>query len=128
MSEKIKKLHVSCEPEFSTVCRLLGDRRTDQGELKRIFDTELVHLRELVQSTALMREVSFHTAGEAGKDLETADSLVVLLTVGEAGEQYVHELFAQGEHLRALVVDAMLSAWLFAMDEKVQNEIRDCCI
>lgn len=128
MSERIKKLHVSCELKLSTVCRLLGDRRTDQGEIKRIFDSELVQLRELVQSTALMREVSFHTSGEAGKDLETADSLAVLLTVGEAGEQYVHELFAQGEHLRALVVDAMLSAWLFGMDERVQDEIRAFCI
>ena len=110
-------MHVSCEPEFSTVCRLLGDRRTDQREIKRIFDYELVKLRELVQPVALMREVPF----------QTADTLSVLLTVGEAGEQYVHELFAKGEHLRALVADAMLSAWLFAMDERVQDEIRAFC-
>ncbi|MGN0337231.1 MAG: ASKHA domain-containing protein [Lachnospiraceae bacterium] len=127
MSEKIYQLNVVCEPEFSVVCGLLGEGRADQGEIKRIFDSELVKLRELIQSTALMREVSFHISGKAGKDLETTDSLAVLLTVGEAGEQYVHELFAQGEHLRALVVDAMLSAWLFAIDEKVQDEIRVFC-
>ena len=113
MNEKIKKLHVSCEPELSTVCRLLGDRQTDQGEIKRIFDTELVQLRELVQPVALMGI--------------SADFLAVLLTVGEAGEQYVHELFAQGEHLRGLLADAMLSAWLFAMDEKIQDELRSYC-
>ena len=142
MSEKVYKLNVICQPEFSTVCRLLGDRRTDQGEIKRIFAFELVKLRELVQPVALMSKVSFHTSGAVCKDLlckgmiggtpahnkdKTADSLAVLLTVGGAGEQYARELFMQGEHLRALVADAMLSAWLFALDEKVRDEVRVYC-
>lgn len=142
MSKRVKKIHVSCEPELSTVCRLLGDRRTDGKEVNRIFDTELVRMRELIEPVVLMCEVSFRTFDETDKDYlcrgmiegtvahnydETVDSLAVLLTVGEAGEQYVRKLFAQSEHLRALVVDAMLSAWLFALDEKVQDEIRDYC-
>lgn len=143
MSEKIYQFNVVCQPEFPAVCGLLGEGRTDVTEIKRIFETELPQLRGRIVPIALMSEVSIHTSGEAGKDLlckgmigetadhnhaDTVDALAVLLTVGTAGEQYVRELFAQGEHLRALVADAMLSAWLFAMDEKVQTKIRAFCV
>lgn len=132
---------LGCEPSFLTVCQLLGEQRTDGGELKRIFDSELVYLREQVQPTALMRQLPFDACGEAGAYMENEcilenaavqkksayQCLAVLLTVGGAGEQYVRDLFLQGEHLRALVADATLSAWLFAMDEAVQDEIQAIC-
>ena len=54
------------------------------------------------------------------------EMLAVLLTVGTAGD-YVAELFSAGGHLRALVADALLGAWLFAMDEAVQREIGRWC-
>ena len=139
MSEKISVLHVSCEPDFSVVCRLLGEERTNLQEIKRIYDSELVRLHELVQPVVLMRKISADAFGnECGgscvfeetmaqnKDDESA-FLAVLITVGEDGEVYVRELFSHGEHLRALVADAMLSAWLFAMDKMVQDEIRAIC-
>lgn len=119
---QINQLNVVCEPEFSTVCGLLGEGRADAGQIKEIFDAELVHLRGLVKPTALWGQ--FETEGRSGKTAY----LAVLLTVDEAGEQYVRELISQGEHLRALVADAMLSAWLFAMDEKMQDEIQAFCI
>ena len=132
---------LGCETSFLTVCQLLGEQRTDGGELKRIFDSELVYLREQVQPTALMRQLPFDACGEAGAYMENEcilenaavqkksayQCLAVLLTVGGAGEQYVRDLFLQGEHLRALVADATLSAWLFAMDEAVQDEIQAIC-
>ena len=145
MSEKVYQISVMCEPDFSVVCGLLGEGRTDQGELKKIYASELVKLRELVYPVVLMKQSevgeTFFPADDSGAKnctlegkTDTGDGtgqllvLSVILTVGGAGEQYVRELFAQGEHLRALVVDAMLSAWLFAMDKKVQDEIRAFCI
>lgn len=145
MSEKVYQISVMCEPDFSVVCGLLGEGRTDQGELKKIYASELVKLRELVHPVALMKqsevgETFFPADASGAKNCtlegksDTGDGagqllvLSVILTIGRAGEQYVRELFAQGEHLHALVTDAMLSAWLFAMDKKVQDEIRAFCI
>lgn len=115
MSEKIYQLNVVCEPEFSVVCGLLGEGRTDKTQIKEIYDAEFKHLRCMVKPVALLGQC------------DTGLFLAVLLSLGRAGVQYVQELFTQGEHLRALVTDAMLSAWLFAMDEKVQDEIRIFC-
>ena len=115
MSEKIYQLNVVCEPEFSVVCGLLGEGRADKTQIKEIYDAELKHLRFMVKPVALLGQC------------DTGLFLAVLLSLGRAGVQYVQELFTQGEHLRALVTDAMLSAWLFAMDEKVQDEIRIFC-
>ena len=112
MSEKIYQLNVVCEPEFSVVCGLLGEGRADKTQIKEIYDAEFKHLRCMVKPVALLGQC------------DTGLFLAVLLSLGRAGVQYVQELFTQGEHLRALVTDAMLSAWLFAMDEKVQDEIR----
>lgn len=116
MSEKIYQLNVLCEPEFSVVCGLLGEGRADKTQIKEIYDAELNHLRGMVNPAALMKRSEVNEA-----------FFSVLLTVGEAGEKYVRELLLCGEHLRALVADAMLSAWLFAMDEKVQDEIHILC-
>ncbi|MCI7129284.1 MAG: ASKHA domain-containing protein [Lachnospiraceae bacterium] len=145
MSEKVYQISVMCEPDFSVVCGLLGEGRTDQGELKKIYASVLVKLRELVYPVVLMKQSevgeTFFPADASGaknctleRKSDTGDGagqllvLSVILTIGRAGEQYVRELFAQGEHLHALVTDAMLSAWLFAMDKKVQDEIRAFCI
>lgn len=119
---QINQLNVVCEPEFSAVCGLLGEGRADAGQIKEIFDAELVHLRRLVKPTALWRHFGI------GDKPSGMGYLAVLFTVGGAGEQYVRELTAQGEHLRALVADAMLSAWIFAMDEKVQSEMHAFCV
>ena len=144
MSEKIDLLNVVCEPEFSVVCGLLGDRRVDVTQIKEIYGAELAYLRGLVKPVALMKQCevketlilagdsdakkcTFEDKIDASDGIERVLVLSVLLTTGEAAEQYVRELFAQGEHLRALVADAMLSAWLFAMDEKMQDEIRAFC-
>ena len=97
------------------VCGLLGEGRTDKTQIKEIYDAELKQLRGMVKPVVLWRQC------------DTGLFLAVLLSLGRVGEQYVRELVAQGEHLRALVADAMLSAWLFAMDEKVQDEIRIFC-
>lgn len=140
----VDRLNVACEPEFPAVCGLLTGGQTDSGQIKKIFDEELAQLRGLVKPVALLKrleaEEKIFFAGEAGAtkcavsdtincvdQLDATWFVAILLTVGEAGEAYVRELFAQGEHLRALVVDAMLSAWLFAMDEKVQDELRVFC-
>ena len=112
---KIYELNVVCEPEFSAVCNLLGEGQTDKKQIKAIYDAELVCLRRLVKPVALWGQC------------DTGSFLAVLLSLGRAGEQYVRELIAQGEHLRALVADAMLSAWIFAMDAKVQDEVRVYC-
>lgn len=122
MSGKISQLKIACEPEFSAVRALLGEGRTDAKQIKEIFDEELVYLRGLVKPTALWGR--FGAEGKSGKTAY----LAVLLTVGGAGERYVRELFARGEHLRALVADAMLGAWLFAMDEKMQDEMHAFCV
>ena len=144
MSEKIYQLNLVCEPEFSVVCGLLGDRRVDVTQIKEIYGAELAYLRGLVKPAALMKQCevketfflegdsdekkcTFEDKIDAGDGIERVLVLSVLLTIGEVGEQYVRELFAQGEHLRAVVADAMLSAWLFATDEKVQDEIRIFC-
>ena len=97
------------------VCGLLGEGRTDKTQIKEIYDAELKQLRGMVKPVVLWGQC------------DTGLFLAVLLSLGRVGEQYVRELVAQGEHLRALVADAMLSAWLFAMDEKVQDEIRIFC-
>lgn len=119
---QVNQLNVACDPGFPAVCALLGEARADTGTIKEIFDAELVHLRGLVKPVAL-----WGRTGVGDKPSGRA-YLAVLLTVGGAGEQYVRELTAQGEHLRALVADAMLSAWLFAMDENVQDEIHAFCV
>ena len=135
MSEKIYQLNVVCEPEFSVVCGLLGEGRTDKTQIKEIYDAELKQLRGMVKPVVLwgrLRTIDALKCTVAGKknalgQCDTGLFLAVLLSLGRVGEQYVRELVAQGEHLRALVADAMLSAWLFAMDEKVQDEIRIFC-
>lgn len=118
----INQLNIACEPKFPAVRALLGEGRADAGQIKEIFDAELAHLRGLVKPIAL-----WGWTGMGDKSSERA-YLAVLLTVGGAGEQYVRELTAQGEHLRALVADAILSAWIFAMDESVQDELRAFCM
>lgn len=137
---QIDQLNIACEPKFPAVCALLGEGRADAGQIKEIFDAELVHLRGLVKPAALWGRLEAERvpvpAGDGGAIIyapaegESGETvyLAVLLTVGGAGEQYVRELTAQGEHLRALVADAMLSAWIFAMDEKVQREIHTFCV
>ena len=110
MSEKIYQLNVVCEPEFSVVCGLLGEGRADKTQIKEIYDAELKHLRCMVKPVALLGQC------------DTGLFLAVLLSLGRAGVQYVQELFTQGEHLRALVTDAMLSAWLFVAVVSVQAD------
>ena len=125
---QIVQLKIECEPEFETVFGLLGEYKAASHETKRIVASELERLRKVVTPVALLR--SFAVDGDFAKaSMLTADIqvMVVLLTLGNAGEQYVQELLRQGEHLRALVADAILSAWLFAADECVKSDIRDWC-
>lgn len=114
----IKKLLIKCEPDFTSVCRVLGEERNNPEESKEIYEQELTKLRQLVHPVALFGTLQ----GEAHEPL-----LAVLLTVGRDAEQYTKELFSKGEHLRALIVDGMQSAWLFAMDEQIQGEIKAFC-
>ena len=114
----VKKLLISCEPDFTSVCRILGEERNHPEEIKEIYEQEITKLRQLVHPVALFGTLQ-------GEEHELL--LAVLLTVGRDAEQYTKELFLQGEHLRALIVDGMQSAWLFAMDEQIQGEIRAFC-
>lgn len=125
MSEKIE---VRCEPEFSSVCRLIGGGQPETGQLKEIYVSELNNLRKLVKPCAL---AGFFIADEelsAVCGFENGTSyLAVLLSLGDAGSRYVEALFSEGEHLRGIVADALQSAWLFAADEKLEEHILKLC-
>ena len=115
-----KKMKLCCEPDPAAVWGLLGMRGRVDEEIQKVMDEELAVLRKLVKPIALVQNIRVDLF-QTGEEM-----LAVLLTVGTAGD-YVAELFSAGEHLRALVADALLGAWLFAMDEAVQREIGRWC-
>jgi uncharacterized 2Fe-2S/4Fe-4S cluster protein (DUF4445 family) len=124
----LKITDLDIRPDFADVLRLLGERRENPQEIRKIYEQELPVLAECLRPVALCGEFAAdRQLAEAGSLPEGAHVLAVLLTVGDAGSAYRDELLARGEHLRALVVDAMESAWLFAMDEKISERLRRWC-
>lgn len=126
------------------VWRLLGMRGEADRKLQNIYETELACLSALVEPTALVRSIradEVPALGDARLSVPEAELfagnkevrvpgtefLAVLLTAGADGESRVRELFAAGEHLRGLLADALLSAWLFAMDEALTEQLRGWC-
>lgn len=145
-------MKLCCEPDPAAVWGLFGMRGRADEEIQKVMDEELAVLRKLIKPIALVQNIRVDEAffapmcctGGDGMHVDSKCSLddwyamtvdlfwpgeemlAVLLTVGSAGD-YVAELFSAGEHLRALVADALLGAWLFAMDEAVQREIGRWC-
>ncbi len=132
-TEKIifgRRLALSCDPKPAAVWRLLGMTGDGDEGLRAIYESELAELRALGEPRALVQAM-------CGSDVPAArdravfapgeEFLAVLLSAGAAGSRRVQELFAQGEHLRGLLADALLSAWVFAADEMLRGLLVDWC-
>lgn len=122
-----KKIILRCEPEAAVVRRLAGIPEGADGGMEKLIADELAALRIRVEPAALVRQIRADQTLAALCCLPVGGELLaVLLSVGSAGD-YVDGLFSRGEHLRAFVADALLSAWLFAMDEELLRELMPWC-
>ena len=115
-------------PEYEQVRRILGDRNPESADAwYPCYERQLRQLRAQVQPVAYVKRV---TADEilAGYGIVVGcELLAVVLTLGKAGADEVRRLCTHGEHLDALVSDALQSAWLFAADHELQERLRVWC-
>lgn len=131
----MSRILLTSRPSYQAVKQSLGDRtqipesdaRCSDSDMYEIYCSEMERLEHLVVPAAyvsrLRADGTFEKNGvSCGQDL-----LAVVLTLGAEGEAYVERLGAQGEHLRALVADAILNAWLFAADRNLQELLRKWC-
>ncbi len=115
-------------PAFEDVRRLLGDLGVMQGDdWYPVYETQLEALRAWMQPTAYVARV---TADEtfAGHGIAPGSELLaVVLTLDGTAEDETHQLCAEGEHLQALIADAIQNTWLFAADHELQGRVRAWC-
>ena len=115
-------------PEYEQVRRILGDRNPGSADAwYPCYERQLWQLRAQVQPVAYVARV---TADEtlAGYGIPVGCGLLaVVLTLGSAGADEVRRLCTRGEHLDALVSDALQNAWLFAADHELQEQLRVWC-
>lgn len=118
-------------PTFDDVRRLLGDLGALPGaddDWYPVYERQLhllrAHVRPAAYVARVMVDETFTEQGIAvGSEL-----LAVVLTLDGAAEEQVQKLFAQGDHLDALVTDAIQNAWLFAADHELQERVRVWCV
>ncbi len=124
----MKCVKLTTLPEYEQVRQVLGDRNPGAADAwYPCYKRQLGRLRAQVQPVAYVARV---TADEtlAGYGIPAGCGLLaVVLTLGSAGADEVRRLCTRGEHLDALVSDALQSAWLFAADRKLQERLRVWC-
>lgn len=117
----------SALPQIESVYGMLADPQAETQQVRQFYVQELEQLRRLAQPVAYVQRVSGGQLPQSCASLHEEELLAVLITLGAAGEEYVRELFARGEHLRAVVFDAMLNAQLFCADDRLQEQLRESC-
>ena len=115
-------------PEYEQVRRILGDRNPESADAwYPCYERQLRQLRAQVQPVAYVKRVAADEILTGYGIAAGCELLAVVLTLGRAGVDEVRELCTQGEHLDALVSDALQSAWLFAADHELQERLRVWC-
>lgn len=124
----MKCVKLTTQPEYEQVRRILGDRNPETADAwYPCYERQLRKLRARVQPVAYVARVTADETLERYGIAVGCRLLAIVLTLGRAGADEVRSLCTHGEHLDALVSDALQSAWLFAADHELQERLRVWC-
>lgn len=111
------------------VCRMLdADKSGDlYEEMKEELEEMLPEAYKKIQPAALLEFGEIDENIERIDGLEGTEALYGIFTVGREISQWSTQLFAEGDYLGGMLVDAIADDYLFQMDDAMKNVVLQMC-
>lgn len=109
------------------VLKLLNsEKRKDPGEdFTAVYDTALPEILELMEPAAALTLAPFPENGVFSEAGISGNGLFVMMTAGQKVNSHIENCFKNGEYLKGLISDAIVSLALFSFEKDVLKRVRE---